>query len=188
MSDSNGTATATARDEDQQGLMVDGEELLDKQSAAAFLGVSAKSVERYCTERILASVLLRRGPQGRMVCFQKHELERFKKLREAPKVNSAVVSQTEVLTERQDHREAARETFSLAVVDRMNGIAEFLVRSFRPQLPGPLMVTEKEAAGICGLSRTFLQRARKGGALKAVRDGGAWRYRREDLVRFVEDL
>lgn len=58
----------------------------------------------------------------------------------------------------------------------------------REPLSHKLLLKLPEVSELTGLGRDFLLRAVKGGELKAVKIGGAWRIKRSDLDAYLEKL
>jgi len=56
-----------------------------------------------------------------------------------------------------------------------------------PQEEQPILITEKEAARLLGVSDRTVWQLRKDGKLRGIKIGAAVRYARSELDRFIEE-
>jgi excisionase family DNA binding protein len=151
---------------------------MNKKQVAEELGVSPRSVENY-VKRGKLSVRYEKGATSDVAVFDVSEVRRLKAELQS---RSALVPS--VMREKSELEPRKPETAALAL------------RSSRPmpdtlppsEIAYKLLLTLTEAALMTGLGKGTLNRARREGKLKAVRLGGSFRFRPDDLKDFIANL
>ncbi len=154
--------------------------------AAAYLGVSTRTLQRYTTQAKIA-VTYRHGKTGAEADYDEDELKRFKQQQE-----SIVYQPAQVVAPA-----GAAQSQALAPIERENvalaGAAAAIFERLQPARPRipieskPLLKLD-EASLLTGLSRQILREAIEAKKLKAKIIGKAWRIRREDIDLFLKKL
>lgn len=160
---------------------------MNKEDAAAFLGVSVRALQRYAAAGKL-SVTYTKGPRGQVAEFSEEELTKFKEQLETPLHRPAVTS-----TDTPDQQAVIPVTAAPLVPQ---ALGEKLVSALEALQPRPttvaiehkLILTLLEASSLCGLSKNFLRDAIKGRKLKAQLIGKGWKIKRSDLEAYVKKL
>jgi excisionase family DNA binding protein len=159
---------------------------MDKESAAEFLGVSTRTLQRYTTQGKIA-VVYKHGKTGAEADYNKSELERFKEQQES--ITYQPAQQQQITGEGQSLALAPiqRESAALAGVAAATAILERLqpTRQSVPIESKPLLKLN-EAAALTGLSRQTLRTAIDNNKLKAQIPGRAWRIKRADLDSYIQ--
>nr|WP_230844452.1 helix-turn-helix domain-containing protein [Gloeobacter morelensis] len=163
---------------------------MNKEQAAAFLGVSLRTLERY-TQQGKLGVTYERGSTGQMATYDPEELARFRATLSTSVTKSATVPPTAAPTA-SDNALAplANPGEALAsLVAILDGLGYRRERE-RPAaaLGEKMLLTLGEAQALTGLSRDHLKRAIAEGELRAGKLGRAWRIKRSHLVSFVDGL
>lgn len=170
---------------------------MNKQSAADFLGVSVRALERYVQQGRI-SVKYEKGKTRPTANFDPVELEAFKSELNQPTVKPAFESR-QITTEQQPqtdklvHQSGEIAEFGeIGVIDKLSSIIEGLLLrgDNQPVVPiaDKLLLTIAEAQALTGLSREFLRDAITAGELKAKVIGKGWRVKRSDLQEYVDKL
>ena len=176
---------------------------MNKQSAADFLGVSVRALERYVQQGRI-SVKYEKGKTRPTANFDPVELEAFKEELNQPTVKPALETR-QIATDQQQQTgklvhnsgEIARfdevsEFGEIGVIEKLSGIIEALLGKGdnQPLVPiaDKLLLTIAEAQALTGLSREFLRDAITAGHLKAKLIGKSWRVKRTDLEQYVDKL
>jgi excisionase family DNA binding protein len=160
---------------------------MDKESAATFLGVSTRTLQRYTTQGKIA-VAYKHGKTGAEADYDESELRRFKEQQES------ITYQPAQATLAGDEQSLAlapfqRENAAIAGAAVAAAILERLQPS-KPSVPlesKPLLKLD-EASILTGLSRQILREAIEANKLKAKIVGRAWRIKRDDLDQFLKKL
>ena len=176
---------------------------LSKTETALFLGVSAKSIERYSRPDSHGRVRLtmHEDKQGgnRRVSFDRAEVEALKREMETPPPPPAADDGTDA-TPQTGRALSPRPRPALAPMDRPvnlalpDGTAPLLgrlvaaVEAMVPERPESLLVDLTRAAELSGVPRPALRAAIASGRLKAIRLGRGWRLRPQDVRDYVDSL
>ncbi len=183
---------------------------MNKRESAEFLGLSEKTVERYKSSGKLSARLKRivgdDGKSRKVLDFNQSDLERLKR-----EVSGDVVfpeltdghaqTETQTVTDRQTQLDTANFTgnelsiygqtptanvFGIIFKSLESMSERHLETSSRFQ---KLVLTVDEAAAVSGLPKAYLERAiKKEKTLNAVKIGGRYRIKRQDLDNFVQNL
>lgn len=176
---------------------------MNKQSAADYLGVSVRALERYVQQGRI-SVKYEKGKTRPTANFDPTELEAFKAELDQPTIKPAIESR-QITTELQPdtgkltHNSGEIARFDevsgfgeIGVIEKLSGIIEALLGKgdSQPLVPiaDKLLLTLAEAQALTGLSREFLRDAITAGNLKAKVIGKSWRVKRTDLEEYVNQL
>jgi excisionase family DNA binding protein len=172
-------------------------EIMNKQQAAEFLGVSVRALERYVQQGRI-SVKYEKGKTRPTANFDQSELEAFKEELNQPTIKPAVESrQNSTDPQPQSDKPVLyageiAEFGDITVVDKLSSIIETLLAKDEQQPTVPiadkLLLTLPEVQALTGLPKDFLRDAINQGSLKAVRIGRSWRVKRKDLEEFVAGL
>jgi excisionase family DNA binding protein len=159
---------------------------MDKESAAKFLNVSTRTLQRYTTQGKIA-VTYKHGKTGAEADYDEQELRRFKEQQEsityAPAHSAASDGQSLALAPIQREGAAlAGAAAAAAILERLH-----LTKTGVPVESKPLLKLD-EASQLTGLSRQILRDAIEAKKLKAKILGRAWRIKREDLDQFLKKL
>jgi excisionase family DNA binding protein len=161
---------------------------MTKPEAAAFLGVSEKTISRYVSASKLPAHYVA-GKTGRQLDFKEYDLEQFRReatetieagqpgqdtsgaLVPTPVVASPVVPPPLTLADlvRAVMAETGQDKATVPAADK-------------------LALSLDEAAALSGVPRSVLDAARKDGRLVAVKIGRGYKVRRGDLEAFVSSL
>ena len=162
---------------------------LTKDQAAAAIGVTTKSIERFVQAGQIQQARWQRDGRGpQLAVYQPDDVARIAAERQPGPLPPFLVPASTVsaagnghgsvnaLTPSEDRLESIRpgEDLLRALVG-----AAVRVMSETSQTPA-LFLTIAEASAVTGLSQAFLKRMIEAGTLSAVRDRG-WRIRRKDL-------
>ena len=164
---------------------------MNKQSAADFLGVSVRALERYVQQGRI-SVKYEKGKTRPTANFDQTELEAFKEELNQPTVKPAFESR-QIATEPEPQTgKLVHQSGEIGVIDKLSSIIESLLDrgDNQPVVPiaDKLLLTIPEAQALTGLSREFLRDAITAGELKAKVIGKGWRVKRSDLQEYVDKL
>jgi excisionase family DNA binding protein len=159
---------------------------MDKESAATFLSISTRTLQRYTTQGKI-SVTYKHGKTGAEADYDETELQRFKEQQESITYQPAQTAgngQTQTLTP------VPKGIGVTAGAERLAAVLELLQQPTRQSVPieSKLTLSLIEAAELSGLSRGYLLGAIKGKKLKARKLGRGWRMKREDLNSYVQKL
>lgn len=167
---------------------------MNKVSAAEFLGIGVRSLERYMSQNRIAYTR-QRGKTGEVVVFEDSELQRFKDelyqpthdgaveqvRQESPQNSSQLVTSSQIMAE-----------VGESLLNISDGIDALLLAmkeiAHRTPVETKPLLTLAEARQLSGLSRRYLLQAIKEKQLKGQIVGKAWRVKRRDLERFVASL
>ena len=178
---------------------------MNKKEAAAFLGVSEKTIERYkAAGRIAAKTKRVIGTDGRsrhILDFNESDLERLKRELDHQTVYPSITvghDQTKTSTDIDGHavnltntelelvRQSVSQTNLVTILQQISTVFERqLNASDRAQR---LMLDLSDASILSGLSKSYLKSAIKDGTLKAKLIGRGWKVKRSDLDQFISDL
>ena len=166
---------------------------MNKASAADFLGIGVRSLERYMFQNRIAYTR-QRGKTGEVVVFEDSELQRFKEELYQP-TNDGAVEVRQVSPQNSSQMVASSQIMAEIGESLLNiseGIDALLeaVKELAVKIPvetKPLL-TLAEARQLSGLSRQYLLQAIKEKRLNGQKIGKAWRVKRRDLERFVASL
>jgi excisionase family DNA binding protein len=153
---------------------------MDKETAAAALGISVRSLQRLAEKKKI-SVIYKRGKSGKQESiYNADEIENFRQQRDVESVKP----------------NAAATTGDTALA--RNDATQFLDFLKTALIPKPLSVSVEiadkpllkldEAAALTGLSRDILRKAIDTKKLKGKIIGRAYRIKRIDLDKFIKNL
>jgi excisionase family DNA binding protein len=153
---------------------------MNKKEVAAELGISLRSVENYSKKGQL-SVRYEKGARGDVAVYDPSEV---RALKAALQARTAMVP-----TVTHEKPEAIARTIpeSTAIAIRQPP-PEPLPILPPSELAYKLLLTLSEAALMTGLGKWTLNQARKEERLKAVKLGGSFRFRPDDLRAFIRNL
>jgi excisionase family DNA binding protein len=159
---------------------------MDKESAAKFLNISTRTLQRYTTQGKI-SVSYRHGKTGAEADYDEGELQIFKEQQESVTYQPAQAignGQTQTLAP------IAKGVGAIAGAERLAAVLDLLQQPARKSVPieSKLTLSLVEAAELSGLSKGYLLDAIKGKKLKARKLGRGWRMKREDLNNYVQKL
>lgn len=169
---------------------------MNKQSAAEFLGVSVRALERYVQQGRLGG-RYEKGKTRPTLVFDKASLEAFKVELEQKLYKPVVESSNPDNSATSDNALARLSENSPTPPERaefepFSAVLEALLERQRQQISVPahhkLLLTLNDTQALTGLSRAVLREAIRNGKLKAEIIGRAWRIKRTDLERYVEQL
>ena len=165
--------------------------MLSKKEAAEYLGISSRTLERHVKDGKIG-VRYQPGATNDVAMFDEQDLENFKNERQAPKIKPTVVQSTSELVDRQptdliDRTAQSSGGFLAPLIAPFRDFSERLF-SFPFLLQGKILVTLNEAQIITGLSREILMTAIKSGELEAKIMGKAYRIKRKELERYIDEL
>jgi excisionase family DNA binding protein len=160
---------------------------MDKESAAKFLNVSTRTLQRYTTQGKIA-VAYKHGKTGAEADYDESELQRFKEQQESityQPTQSPAADNGQSLALAPIQREGA----ALAGAAAAAAILERLLppKTSVPVESKPLLKLD-EASLLTGLSRQILRDAIEAKKLKAKIVGRAWRIKRDDLDLYLKKL
>ena len=138
------------------------DEVMNKQQAAEFLGVSVRALERYVQQGRI-SVKYEKGKTRSTANFDSSELEAFKEELNQPTIKPAIESR-QTPTEPQHQSDLPvlyageiSEFDDISVIDKLSSIIEGLLAKGETQLSVPiadkLLLTVTEAQALTGLSK-----------------------------------
>lgn len=175
---------------------------MNKKEAAQFLGISARSLERYTKARRMG-VTYAPGKTRPVATYDDDELAAFK-----DELEAGVYHPAEAMPTNDDNRANTLATFdaqpaeiaqdargeAVVGIDRLNEFADVLAAAMAREMAivpvaDKLLLTVTEAAELAGLSVGSIRAEIKSGKLPALR--GNWRgyrIRRRDLEKFTDTL
>ena len=148
---------------------------MDKKTAAEFLGVSTRLVERYASEGRLGVITYVRGKTGKQAEYDNAAVEALKVELETP--DTALIAPTT----RNDARLFAKQLIEVINQPRQGTNASVRVSE-------KLLLTVSDCRGLTGLSEQIIRAAIKEGTLKARKIGNGFKVKRSDLNQFINDL
>jgi excisionase family DNA binding protein len=166
--------------------------MLSKKEAAEYLGISSRTLERHVKDGKIG-VRYQPGATNDVAMFDEQDLESFKNDRQAPKIKPTIVQPSSELVDQPqtDPTDRIAQTssggFLAPIITPFRDFSERLF-SFPFLLQGKILVTLNEAQIITGLSREILMNAIKSGELEAKIMGKAYRIKRKELDRYIDDL
>jgi excisionase family DNA binding protein len=162
--------------------------MLNKQQAAEYLGISTRTLMREVSNGRL-TVRYEPGATSEVAMFDEQELENLKNERQVPKVKPTVVQSGSDLVDQTPTNQIAQNSggFLAPLIAPFRDFSERLFSS-PALLQGKMLVTLNEAQVITGLSRDTLMTAIKSGELESRIMGKAYRIKRKELERYVDDL
>ena len=162
--------------------------MLSKKEAAEYLGISSRTLERHVKDGKIG-VRYQPGATNDVAMFDEQDLENFKNDRQAPKIKPTVVQSTSELVDQPLTNQIAQTSggFLAPLITPFRDFSERLFSS-PALLQGKMLVTLNEAQIITGLSRDTLMTAIKSGELEARIIGKAYRIKRKQLDRYIDDL
>jgi excisionase family DNA binding protein len=150
---------------------------MDKESAASFLNVSVRTLQRW-TKQGKISIKYKHGKSGATADYNEQELATFKEE-----------------LENTTYTPATAENQALAPVNRGAEQLLALLDKLRPEPTKPavpiadkLILDLKEVQALTHLSRADLLESVKSKRLKAAKKGRGWKVKRADLDKFVKNL
>ena len=162
--------------------------MLSKKEAAEYLGISSRTLERHVKDGKIG-VRYQPGATNDVAMFDEQDLENFKNERQTPKIKPTVVQSTSELLDQPPTDRIAQTSggFLAPIITPFRDFSERLF-SFPFLLQGKTLVNLNEAQIITGLSRDILMSAIKSGELEARIMGKAYRIKRKELDRFIDEL
>jgi excisionase family DNA binding protein len=165
--------------------------MLFKKEAAEYLGISSRTLERHVKDGKIG-VRYQPGATNDVAMFDEQDLQNFKNERQTPKVKPTVVQTSNELVDQQptdltDRTAQSSGGFLAPLITPFRDFSERLF-SFPFLLQGKILVTVNEAQVITGLSREILMTAIKSGELEAKIMGKAYRIKRKELERYIDEL
>ncbi len=176
---------------------------MTKKEAAAFLGMSERTLERHTSQNRIG-VRYEKGKTFDVAVYDRGELERFKTELERPTHRPAVQRMSDQNGSATNGDNSDRLALSpLASFDAIERIvtatAQATVQAMvssapaqseRPAVPiaDKMMLTLSEAQQLTGLSRAVLRAAIDANELKASQIGRAFRVRPDDLRKYLAKL
>jgi excisionase family DNA binding protein len=157
---------------------------MDKESAAKFLDVSTRTLQRYTTQGKIA-VTYKHGKTGAEADYDESELRRFKEQQENVTYQPAQALATSdgqslaLAPIQRENAAMAGASLAAAILERLQP-----AKTSVPIESKPLLKLD-EASILTGLSRQILRDAIEAKKLKAKIVGRAWRIRRTDLDQFL---
>jgi excisionase family DNA binding protein len=156
---------------------------MDKESAAKFLDVSTRTLQRYATQGKIA-VSYRHGKTGAEADYAESELQRFKEQLESityqpAQAPAAGDEQSLALPLQRENAAIAGASLAAAILERLQPAKTSVPVESKP------LLKLNEASILTGLSRQILRDAIEAKKLKAKIVGRAWRIRRTDLDQFL---
>ncbi len=183
---------------------------MNKKEAAAFLGVSEKTVERYKSSGKLPARLKRivgaDGKSRKVLDFNQSDLERLQRELSGNVVfpeltDGHAQTETQTDTDGQTQLDTANLTGNEVSIYGQTPTANLfgiIFKSFETMSERhlevsnrfqKLMLTVDEAAAVSGLPKAYIDRAiKKEQTLKATKIGGRYRIKRHDLDEFINNL
>jgi excisionase family DNA binding protein len=166
---------------------------VNKQEAAAYLGVSVRALQRYSAQGKL-SVTYTRGSRGQVAQFDEAELKNLKERLEQP-----TYPQRPMLAppsyDKRDLQAVIPVTDSQLVTASIGDRLIAAIEALKPDGHQPIIGLENkltlklsEAATISGLSRSYLVAAIHSKKLKAAKRGRGWNIKRTDLDSYIKKL
>ncbi len=152
---------------------------MNKHEVAEFLGVSAKTVERYARAGKLKTVYV----QGKAM-FDNQEVEALKTELETP-VHRAIPVPTDSDSSGLS-LSVAPETSAMLMPVLQTMVQQFVISESNKHLYQKLTLSLNEAVSMSGFSKKGILEAAKQGYLVGVKQGGSWRFRPGDIIRFVD--
>jgi excisionase family DNA binding protein len=178
---------------------------MNKKEAAAHLGISARSLERYTTQRRL-SVTYEKGKTRPVAVYDADELAALKAELEAGVHHPAEATATNA-DNRDTNPANALSTFdtpratiaqdatggAIVHIDRMEEFARVLAAAIAQERRGAtvadkLLLSLEECRTLTGLSRATLRSAIEDGALKARVIGRGFKVKRAELDKYIGKL
>ena len=162
--------------------------MLTKKEAAEYLGISTRTLERHIKDGKIA-VQYQPGATNDVAMFDQQDLENFKNDRQIPKVKPLVISPADELVDQLPTNQIAQTSggFLAPIITPFRDFSERLF-SFPFFLQGKILVNLNEAQIITGLSREILMTAIKNGELESRIMGRAYRIKRKELDRYIDNL
>ncbi len=160
---------------------------MDKESAAEFLNVSTRTLQRYTTQGKI-SVTYKHGKTGAEADYEEEELKRFREQQE--RVTYQPATQLLTRSEGQSIETIDRESLALAGAAAAAAAIFERLQPAQPRVPvesKPLLKLD-EASQLTGLSRQILREAIEQNKLKAKIVGRAWRIKRDALDQYLKNL
>jgi excisionase family DNA binding protein len=165
--------------------------MLAKKEAAEYLGISTRTLERHVKNGEII-VRYQPGATNDVAMFDEQDLENLRNERQVPKVKPTIVQTSSELVEQQpaDITDRITQTSGGFLAPLITPFRDFSERlfSFPFLLQGKILVTLNEAQIITGLSREILMNAIKSGELEAKIMGKAYRIKRKELERYIDEL
>ena len=162
--------------------------MLSKKEAAEYLGISSRTLERHVKDGKIG-VRYQPGATNDVAMFDEQDLENFKNERQIPKVKPTVMPSTSELVDQIPINQIAQNSGGF-LAPLIAPFRDFSERFFSSPalLQGKMLVTLNEAQIITGLSRDTLMTAIKSGELESRIIGKAYRIKRKELERYIDDL
>jgi excisionase family DNA binding protein len=162
---------------------------MNKKDAAAFLGVSLRTLENH-SRRGRLSVKYVKGPTGDRADFDERELRVLRDELDADRApRPSVVREPPASPEAE-----ARSLAPLSALRQPELLESLLAlaagRKSQPRasVGEKMMLSPAEAAALAGLSENFIRAAMKAGKLKAKIYGRGYKIKRTDLDAYVKKL
>jgi excisionase family DNA binding protein len=168
------------------------DELLDKETAAAALGITTRKLELLATQGKIGRVYVP-GKRGKQVRFKREELERVREQLADESVTeqpaAALVKSSSQNPAQPGALDIANNQAAILYAGAMDRLAD-AVKSQRERAPlaDKLMLTLDQVAELSELPRAMLKRAIESGELKAIKTGRGYRVKRADLDAYIKKL
>jgi excisionase family DNA binding protein len=165
---------------------------LNKEEAAAFLGVSVRALQRYASQGKL-SVTYTRGARGQVAQFNEEELKALKEQLAQP-VYPQRPTVAAASYDKPSPQAVAPVTASGLVPAALGERLITALEKLQPNghvtisLGDKLTLSLKEASLLAGLARSFLLDAIHSKKLKAAKRGRGWNIKRADLDSYISRL
>ncbi len=164
---------------------------MDKKQAAEYLGISTRTLERWVKDGKVR-VRYEQGNNGEVAIFDAEELESIKDEKQIVRIKPAT---RDIIS---DSTPDSLEIVVGGTVAPGGGFLAPLIRPFSDfaerlfsspaLLQGKILLNLNEAQVITGLSKNILMTAIKNGELESQIMGKAYRIKRKELDRYVDDL
>ena len=163
---------------------------MNKTEAAEYLEVSKRSINRYISDGQLKATYVR-SKTGPQIELDDEEVRRLKEELEMPVHRSVVTNQRDI----RESVSSADETSLSKVVTSLQSLAQIseialameaiALHYTNTHLRQKMLLTIPEAVMVSGVSKAGLRRSLTTGELPAIKEGGRWKVRPEDLRDFV---
>jgi excisionase family DNA binding protein len=168
---------------------------MNKEEAAAYLGISTRTLERYSKDGKLQ--VKYEGAKTRPIAtYDPDDLDQLKAELETPTIKPTVSDAA--LTPTVPDTERGEMSGIVGVLMRLTNPIERLIDTLdrraslesKPHVPiaDKLLLTMPEAQALTGLSREILKEAIDAGNLPTKRMGKAYRFKRKDIEQYIERL
>ena len=172
------------------GMAWHGLRLMNKVEAIKYLEISQRTLDRLISQGRLKATYIR-SKTGPQIELNEDDVRRLKEELEMPVHRSVVSNQGEI----EESANMSNDTFlarlinSSQCLDLLNEISHSMqaiaLHYTNVRLSEKILLTIPEAVIISGLSKAGIKRSLVDGTLPAVKEGGRWKIRPEDLREYV---